>query len=136
MYVNIYLHTYLKIAKLQVGAPLVGAPIIIPPNADTEKLTDITQGAGTRPAPTMVGMTTVPLGEIIGAFKSITTVAYIRGVKQHGWAPFPGKLWQRNYYEHVIRDEHDMNRIREYIIYNPAKWQEDNDNPMNWNKKK
>lgn len=45
--------------------------------------------AGTRPAPT--------LGNIVGAFKSITTHEYIRGVKQSGWPPFVGKLWQRNY---------------------------------------
>ncbi|MDR4509045.1 MAG: hypothetical protein MRJ65_12580 [Candidatus Brocadiaceae bacterium] len=34
-------------------------------------------------------------------------------------------LWQRNYYEHIIRDEHDLNRIRAYIINNPAKWEKD-----------
>ncbi|MCD4781387.1 MAG: transposase [Candidatus Omnitrophica bacterium] len=33
--------------------------------------------------------------------------------------------WQRNYYEHIIRDESDLNRIREYIINNPAKWEKD-----------
>ncbi len=39
---------------------------------------------------------------------------------------FPGqKLWQRNYYEHVIRDEKDLNRIRKYIKDNPAKWEDD-----------
>jgi len=36
-----------------------------------------------------------------------------------------GKLWQRNYYEHIIRDEDDYNRIREYICENPLKWQSD-----------
>ena len=39
------------------------------------------------------------------AFKSITTVEYIRGVKTWGWQTFAGKLWQRNYYEHIIRNE-------------------------------
>ena len=38
----------------------------------------------------------------------------------------PGQeLWQRNYYEHIIRDEKDLNRIRKYIKNNPAKWEED-----------
>ena len=37
-----------------------------------------------------------------------------------------GKLWQRNYYEHIIRNNDEMNRIREYIINNPSKWDEDN----------
>ena len=105
-----------------VGAPLVGA----------QNGTDVRQRAGTRPAPT--------LGETVGAFKSITTNEYIRGVKQHNWPSFPGKLWQRNYgacpersrRERVIRDEDELNRIREYIIYNPVKWAEDEDNPKNW----
>ena len=97
-----------------VGAPLVGA----------QNGVDKTQRAGTRPAPT--------LGEIVGAFKSITTNRYIDGVKQHDWLPFPGKLWQRNYFERVIRDEDELNRTREYIQYNPVKWADDEDNPRNW----
>ncbi len=70
-----------------VGAPLVGA----------QNKVDKTNKAGT---PT--------LGEIVGAFKSITTNEYIRGVKQHDWPSFPGKLWQRNYFERVIRDEDEF----------------------------
>jgi REP element-mobilizing transposase RayT len=38
-------------------------------------------------------------------------------------------VWQRNYYEHVIRDEDDLNRIRQYILDNPARWDEDENNP-------
>jgi len=49
-----------------------------------------------------------PLHRVIQWFKTMTTNEYIRGVKQHGWTPFPGKLWQRNYYEHVIRNEKEM----------------------------
>jgi len=38
----------------------------------------------------------------------------------------PGaSVWQRNYYEHIIRDDYDLNRIREYIIDNPANWSSD-----------
>ena len=62
-------------------------------------------------------------------FKTMTTNAYIRGIKQYRWQPFPGKLWQRNYYEHIIRDENDLNSIREYIITNPARWADDEENP-------
>ena len=65
------------------------------------------------------------LGEILGAFQSIVTVKYIRGVKTKGWPRFKGKLWQRNYYEHIIRDERAYHNISEYIINNPAKWAED-----------
>lgn len=44
------------------------------------------------------------------------------GVKQSGWGSFPGKLWQCNYYEHIIRDEPELFRIQKYIMDNPAKW--------------
>jgi len=55
----------------------------------------------------------------------MATNEYIRGVKQYGWSPFPGKLWQRNYWEHIVRDESELNRIREYISNNPAQWEMD-----------
>ena len=59
----------------------------------------------------------------------MTTNQYIRGVKEDGWLPFPGRLWQRNYYEHIIRDEDELNYYRAYIADNPAHWQTDEDNP-------
>jgi len=62
------------------------------------------------------------LGRIIQAFKSISTNAYIHGVKQSGWSPFPGIVWQRNYWEHIVRHEQDLTRLREYIRHNPEKW--------------
>jgi putative transposase len=71
-----------------------------------------------------------PLPQVVQWFKTMTTNEYIRGVKQHGWPPFPGKLWQRNYYEHIIRNENDMAHIREYITNNPARWHTDRQNPM------
>ena len=54
------------------------------------------KGAGTRPAPT--------LGDAVGSFKSLTTDGYIIGVRQLGWPRFGRRVWERNYYEHVIRD--------------------------------
>jgi REP element-mobilizing transposase RayT len=39
--------------------------------------------------------------------------------------------WQRNYYEHVIRNEDELDRVRQYILDNPAKWLEDEENPQN-----
>ena len=71
------------------------------------------------------------LGRIVQAFKSITTHQYIHGVKQNGWPLFPGKLWQRNYYEHIIRDESSLHHIRQYIMDNPVKWEFDRENPVN-----
>lgn len=65
------------------------------------------------------------VGDIIGAYKSITTVEYIRGVKKHHWKRFDKKLWQRNYWEHIIRNETAFNRISNYIKNNPTKWKDD-----------
>jgi putative transposase len=69
------------------------------------------------------------LGEIVQWFKTMTTNAYIRGVKQDGWKPFPGKLWQRNYHERIVRNEQELNAVRRYIHNNPARWAEDMENP-------
>lgn len=55
-------------------------------------------------------------------FKTMTTNAYIRGVKHHGWPAFCGKVWHRNYYERIIRNEAAHDAIRRYILNNPAKW--------------
>ena len=71
------------------------------------------------------------LGSIVGAYKSVTTVEYARGVKTHGWQPFPGRLWQRSYYDRIIRDEYELDRAREYIVNNPLKWAIDSENPAN-----
>ena len=67
------------------------------------------------------------LGAIVRGFKSATT-------KQiNNYWKTPGKaVWQRNYFERVIRDEDELSRIREYIIYNPLKWANNEDNPKNW----
>ena len=62
---------------------------------------------------------------MMDAFKSITTVEYIRGVKNLRWPRFNGRLWQRNYYEHIIRDERSYWNISRYIIKNPSKWWSD-----------
>ena len=75
--------------------------------------------------------TGAPLHKVVQWFKTMTTNAYIKGVKDSDWAGFPGKLWQRNYYEHVIRNDDSMNVIREYIEYNPSRWIDDVDNPDN-----
>lgn len=71
------------------------------------------------------------LGRVIQAFKSLTTHTYINGVNNHGWHPIPGRLWQRIYYEHALRNEEELNNVREYIMYNPARWAEDENNPVN-----
>jgi REP element-mobilizing transposase RayT len=66
-----------------------------------------------------------PLSAVVGWFKTMSTNEYIRGVKQLDWPPFDRKLWQRNYYEHIIRNEQSFYEISNYIINNPARWAED-----------
>ena len=66
------------------------------------------------------------LGAIIRAFKSISAIQSNRILNRSG-LPF----WQRNYYEHVIRDEDELNIIRQYICDNPRNWLDDPDNPSN-----
>lgn len=58
------------------------------------------------------------LGEIIGAFKSMTTKEYIVGVRDRDRLPFEKRLWQRNYYEHVIRDEKSYLKLSKIIQEN------------------
>lgn len=66
------------------------------------------------------------LGSMIAGFKSATT----KRVNQSRQSP-GGKVWQRNYYEHIIRNEQSLARIREYIINNPLQWELDRENPAN-----
>ncbi|MCG2753419.1 MAG: hypothetical protein L6301_16415 [Desulfobacteraceae bacterium] len=103
-----------------VGVPLVGTRKDAP-TQDLEMAYDPTTPKNGQPQ----GGAHITLGDIVGAFKCITTHEYIRGVKTENWPQFSQKLWQRNYYEHIIRDEKSYLEISEYIQTNPAKWQDD-----------
>ncbi len=85
-------------------------------------------GQAQGPAPTNARALSLP--DAVHRFKTLTTKRYTDGVKQNNWPPFNKKLWQRNYYEHIIRDDESLNRIREYIINNPLKWDMDKNNPV------
>jgi REP element-mobilizing transposase RayT len=80
-------------------------------------------------APASGAHTGAPLPEIIQWFKTMTTNEYIHGVKTSGWPSFRGRLRQRNYYEHIIRNEDELNRVCKYIANNPAQWNLDRENP-------
>jgi putative transposase len=58
-------------------------------------------------------------------FKTMVMNEYIRGVKFNKFPPFKKSIWQRNYYEHVVRNESDFDSIQEYILYNPYNWKND-----------
>lgn len=66
-----------------------------------------------------------PLHRVLQWFKTMSTNEYIRGVKNNNWIPFDGKLWQRNYWEHIIRNDQSYQKISDYIINNPSKWNDD-----------
>ncbi len=68
------------------------------------------------------------LADVVGWFKTMTTNDYIRGVKTDGWPPFSGRLWQRSYHEHIIRNDRAFDRIRAYIANNPSRWADDEEN--------
>ena len=61
------------------------------------------------------------LGDAICAFKSRVVVNFIAKVKAGEWPPFPGKIWHRNYYEMIVRDEEAERNIANYIRMNPWK---------------
>ena len=69
-----------------------------------------------------------PLPTIIQWFKTMTTNDYIRAVKNDGWASFDRKNWQRNYYEHIIRNQAELEKVQLYITENPRRWSEDQEN--------
>ena len=70
------------------------------------------------------------LAEIIRRFKSYTTNLYTKGVQIHGWQPFDKRLWQHNYYEHIIRNQRAYDFIANYIFTNPQRWMKDAINPQ------
>ncbi len=68
---------------------------------------------------------TATIATMIQWFKTMTTNQYIRGVKENIYPPFNKKIWQRNYYEHIIRNENSFSKIEQYIQNNPRSWTED-----------
>ena len=63
--------------------------------------------------------------EVMRRMKSQTTLQYMHGVREHHWQPFHRHLWQRNYFEHIIRNQRSFDYIRGYIIDNPKRWKYD-----------
>ncbi len=127
-------------ASATVGVPLVGTPDAThTPDApgrarattrvaaNAADVPDRRARATTRVAPTGAPNTT--LGDVVGAYKSLTTVEYASGVGTLNWPPFERRLWHRNYYEHVVRNEESLSLIRQYILDNPAQWVLDRENP-------
>lgn len=79
-----------------------------------------------RSAESPLRMQTKSISSFIAGYKSVVTKS-INEISNTPGSP----VWQRNYYEHIIRNDDELNRIREYIANNPAKWAEDAENPGN-----
>ena len=121
-----HFHGTIMIVEKNENGNVVGADLCVRPD-NGGNINDIgfdkgrtyIKGQTHRSAPTPA------IGNIIQWFKTMSTNEYIKNVKLKNWPSFNTRLWQRNFYEHVIRDESDLNRIREYIINNPANWEKD-----------
>jgi len=100
------------------------------PNADgTKRPSELTANHGQPHGAAPTDDEKPILGDVVRWFKTMTTNAYIRGVRQQHWTPFDKRLWQRNYYEHIIRNDNDFEKIRTYINTNPLRWHLDEENP-------
>ena len=99
----------------------VGATLAVAQNDEKTQNDIIAQNdendirAGVNPAPTLF--------DVVGAYKSLVANGCLEIYKTRNETM--GKLWQRNYYEHIIRDEQSYQNISNYIINNPVNWAED-----------
>ena len=100
-------------------APNVGA-VTLNADAVTPNVGDID---GDMRATARVAPTNTTVSDIVGAYKSLVANGCLKIHKSKN--EIMGKLWQRNYYEHIIRNEQSYQCISEYIINNPANWQKD-----------
>ena len=102
-----------------VGKPLVGV-----------HHAQIMDGSESRPyvipKPNKTNMTPT-LGDIVGAFKSLVFTVYLDWIDRNDPSR-RAKFWQQNYYEHIVRNDRELNAIRQYIIDNPLHWKIDRDN--------
>lgn len=110
------------------------AGFVVMPNHIHGIIVLATGGAGPRACPDggrqQGAAPTMSLMDVVHRFKSLTTTRYRHGVAEWNWLPFPGRLWLRNYYERIIRNEAELNCVRQYIIDNPMQWEMDRENPQ------
>ena len=117
------------IAGTRIPRPLVGARSPRPPENINNRRGEVPSPVDTNPI--RRGEVSSPaLGKVIAYFKYQST----KHINQHHNTP--GKrIWQRNYYDHVIRNDTDLQRLRQYVQDNPMKWTLDQlhpDNPSRW----
>ncbi|ABQ25033.1 transposase [Geotalea uraniireducens] len=120
-----HFHGIVQIENVGAGSPCV---IVNMENVGAGSPRPILGPGGEPPDRQPQGGVTPPLratlGQIVGYFKYQTT-KQINQLRDNPGVP----VWQRNYYERVIRDDEELATIREYIRFNPVKWAEDAENP-------
>ncbi|MFC1727323.1 transposase [Patescibacteria group bacterium] len=94
------------------------------PTSETGGSRPTSETGGSRPAPT-----TATLGTVVGLFKSECTKQIRRQLHRPNLV-----IWQRNYYENIVRTDADLLKIRNYIKNNLQMWERDRNNPQNWKK--
>jgi putative transposase len=105
-----------------VNTGIVGAGLALPPSPDA------TRAQAIRVAKTGAGETAsrgptrrrTSMGDVVGGFKSICTIALNKFMTRPGARPL-----QENFYEHIVRDTHELELIREYVVQNPQRWRDD-----------
>jgi REP element-mobilizing transposase RayT len=97
---------------------------VIMPNHLHGVLGFVGQAGGASPAATGGASPSPTLFDVIGAFKSISTIKVNRLRRRRGV-----QLWQRSYYEHIVRTGEDLRKIQRYILENPFMWSLDPENP-------
>jgi REP element-mobilizing transposase RayT len=99
-------------------------PFVVMPNHLHGIITLTVDEGGSRTAPTEAPQPGKPIGGLIGAFKTVSTK------RVNEMLGTPGELlWQRNYWEHIVRNDKSMSRICDYIENNPVTWESDKLHP-------
>jgi REP element-mobilizing transposase RayT len=111
-----HIHSIIALAE----TPIVGATLAVAHHNNTvahhnNEIIPNGNRAGASPAPTV--------GDVVGAYKSLVANKCLAIYKSRN--EYMGKLWQRNYWEHIIRNEKSYQRIADYIVNNPANWKND-----------
>ena len=114
-----HIHGIVRIVGAHGVRPICGHPIGVATHESIGRTT-----SGRTPCAPTVNRAPKSLGALIAGFKSVAT-RRINIMRDNPGGP----LWQRNYYEHIIRDEADYQRIAEYITNNPLRWAEDSLHP-------
>lgn len=119
---HVHFVIWLGVLDAHVGTPLAGILNTQEKDGGKPRPYVLPSPQRTNPNPT--------LGDVIGAFKSLVFKTYLNWIKTNSVSK-QAKFWHDNYYEHIVRNERELNAIRQYIIDNPRNWDIDRDNLEN-----